>query len=781
MIDRFLAISPGRFLLAVLLLVCASYSNTLYSPLVLDDMHSFVEEPRIYQDDFSVQSLTELADTRFGKARFVPLLSFSLNHYFSRGKIVHYHLTNIAIHLLAVVALFFFLKALLRTETGKKSILLLNPEHYVLFVCGLWALNPVQTNAVTYIVQRMTALAALFYLAALAFYLYGRLAKGPMRRLLFFGGCGLASALAFLSKENSYTLPVAILLVEGMFVSPHLPRRLLGSIRWYHWLVAVVGLGLLLPFVVHTWQIHTADYSIRYFTLEERLLTQLRVVVFYLSLLVLPLPQRLNLDHDFVLSTAWLAPPTTILSGMLLAGLFVAGIMARRRVPLFSFGVFWFFLNLLIESTVIPLELIFEHRLYLPSIGFFMGVVAVIDFGVARSRPRRPAEARKIVLLVMIILITVSSVLTTIRNEDWRDSLTIYEDCYLKSPEKSRAVSNYGMVLAGAGRRTEALALLERALDMGRRHNEEYITTANNILNIHKSQGEYEEAVKAGERYFANMTYDLNFAGFDKFTRNWGYAYFKTGRYEDALNTYTTGLRFSINPQPLLLATNRLFVAANETEEGRKELGLTGEPVDVPLKMARLSLLLRLYDQADKYLQTARELQPEHPLLQQLQGELEEQLEKNRLARQQFQISNDQAYRDNGWFRFYITLARFVMSHYPPLMGRPLYWLLDQARGSAPDSPFVAVYLARWEMHNGRQEEAVQRLERALRSQPDNVMLLGALGPDYLGLGRTGQAVEIFTRILELFPGHPQWAQLEKIVADWEALQGKAIPDPTSS
>ena len=765
MIDKFLAVSPGRFLLAILLLVCASYSNTLYSPLVLDDMHSFVEESSIYLDDFSVQSLTGLANTRFGKARFVPLLSFALNHYFSRGNIVYYHLTNIAIHLLAVVALFFFLKALLRTETGRKSLLLLNPGRYVLFVCGLWALNPVQTNAVTYIVQRMTSLAALFYLAALALYLYARFAQGAMRRFMFFGGCGVAAALAFLSKENSFTLPVAILLVEGMFVSPHLLRRFLGSIRWYHWLVLVLVLGVLLPLAIHPWQIYTGDYSLRHFTLEERLLTQLRVVVFYLSLLVLPLPQRLNLDHDFLLSTAWFAPPTTILSGMLLAGIFVAGILLRRRVPLLSFGVFWFFLNLLIESTVIPLELVFEHRLYLPSIGFFMGVVAVIDYGAARMRLRRPNDVRDIILLLVIVLITVSSILTTIRNEDWRDSLTIYEDCCLKSPKKSRTVSNYGMALAGAGRTTEALAVMKQSLDLGRLHEEEYINTVNNILNIHIRQGEYEEAVKAGERYFAEMTYDLNFVGFDKFTRNWGNAYFKTGRYGDALDAYTTGLRFSINPQPLLVATNKLFAAANQTEEGRKELGLGGEPVDVPLRMARLTILLRLYEQAGKYLEAARKLRPEHPLLRQLQGELDEQLEKNRLARQQFQISNDQAYRNNGGFRFYISLARFVMSHYPPLRGRPLYWLLNRARNSAPDSPFVAVSLARWEMQNGRKEEAVQRLESALSNQPDNVMLLGAIGPYYLGLGRTDRAVEVFTRILELFPGHPQWAQLEEIVA----------------
>ncbi len=764
MIDKFLAVSPGRFLLAILLLVCASYSNTLYSPLVLDDMHSFVEEPSIYLDDFSLQSLSELANTRFGKARFVPLLSFAVNHYFSRGNIIYYHLTNIAIHLLAVVALFFFLKALLRTETGRKSLFLLNPERYVLFVCGLWALNPIQTNAVTYIVQRMTSLAALFYLTALALYLYARLSRGAMRRFLFFSGCIGAATLAFFSKENSFTLPAAILLVEGMFLSPHLFRRLIGSIRWYHWLMLAVVLGLLFPFIIQPWQVHTADYSIRSFTLEERLLTQLRVVVFYISLLLLPLPQRLNLDHDFLLSTGWFSPPTTILSGMLLVGLFFMGMRFRKEAPLLCFGIFWFFLNLLIESTVIPLELIFEHRLYLPSVGFFMGVVAVVDFSVARLRPRRPTELRDIILLFMVVLITFSSVLTTIRNEDWRDSLTIYGDCYLKSPEKSRTVSNYGMVLAGAGRTTEALALLERALDMGRNHDEQYITTANNILNIHKSQGAYEEAVKAGERYFANMTYDLNFAGFDKFTRNWGYAYFKIGRYEDALNTYTTGLRFSINPQPLLVATNRLFARANETEEGRKELGLGGEPVDVPLKMARLTMLLRLYEQAGKYLDAARVLQPELPRLQQLQEELEEQLAKNRLARQRFQISNDRAYRENGRFRFYITLARFVMSHYPPLNGRPLYWLLNRARSSAPDNPFVAVYLARWEMQNGRKGAAVQRLERALHNQPDNVMLLGALGTDYLGLGRVDQAVELFSRILELFPGHPQWAQLERIV-----------------
>ena len=160
----------------LLTLVFLSYANTLYSPFVLDDMHSFVEEPNVYMHEFSYDSFSKLSSTGFGKARLIPLLTFSLNHYLAKGGMPIYHVTNIAIHLLAVLAVFWLINTLLITPVGSAALKGIPAVYFSFFAAALWALNPVQTNGVTYIVQRMTSISALFYIASLTAYIRGRLA-----------------------------------------------------------------------------------------------------------------------------------------------------------------------------------------------------------------------------------------------------------------------------------------------------------------------------------------------------------------------------------------------------------------------------------------------------------------------------------------------------------------------------------------------------------------------------------------------------------------------------
>jgi hypothetical protein len=162
----------------LLFLVAISYSNTLYSPFILDDYSAFINNKNLYLEDFTFASLAKLAKTRFGYARIIPIGSFALNHYIGQGKsIVNYHVTNILIHLLATVSVAFFMAGLLKTKAARNSLRFLRTEYFILGVCGLWALSPIQTNAVTYLVQRMTSMAAMFYIAACGFYVHARLAS----------------------------------------------------------------------------------------------------------------------------------------------------------------------------------------------------------------------------------------------------------------------------------------------------------------------------------------------------------------------------------------------------------------------------------------------------------------------------------------------------------------------------------------------------------------------------------------------------------------------------
>ena len=206
----------------ICLLVLSAYSNTIYSPFFLDDIHSFVKELKVLNFTFDLAGVKGMGETKFGIYRFLPMLTFALDFKWGGGNVVTFHLTNIVIHLLATFSLLFLLQSLFlfpvskllpqSSENRKLSIVL------VVTVVGLWSLSPVQTNSVTYIVQRMTSMAALFYFLSFGCYLRGRfyhLAHGFSRKPVFYYLSSLICFLcAMMSKENTATLPVMFFLVE---------------------------------------------------------------------------------------------------------------------------------------------------------------------------------------------------------------------------------------------------------------------------------------------------------------------------------------------------------------------------------------------------------------------------------------------------------------------------------------------------------------------------------------------------------------------------------------
>ena len=510
-------------LLSAILIAC--YSNTFSSPPILDDFHTFVRNAPVHIDSISLQNIQQLSRTQFGIGRFIPMVTFGWDFWWGDGQIYAFHVTNLVIHMLAALALFFLVSSLLEARGRRASP---GGEHgaehqwdvpfFLAFaVTALWVLHPVQTNAVTYLVQRMASLQALFFTLSVAFYVRGRMAHedgGKLFRVLFlYGLCGFTALGAFLSKENSLILPFVILLTEVWFFRPHLSRdlrRLWTWVRGLHWVywcvaVAVVGWGCYegFQFVSRT----VGGYGGRHFTLEERLLTQARIVVWYLSLLVLPLPSRLSLEHDVVLSTSLWNPVTTLPSILLLGVLAGLAVRYRRAYPLVTYGVAWFFMNLVIESSIVPLELMFEHRLYLPSMGFFMTLV----FLAARLAPRwswtgsLPVRDRKrLAWSVTAILCSCLSLMTFQRNEAWRDILTINHDNVIKAPNLPRAHANYAVALLRAGRLDEAIAHGERTLELGRRGLEDHVVGSNAIVGALMEKGDHEEAVRRGEELIAS-------------------------------------------------------------------------------------------------------------------------------------------------------------------------------------------------------------------------------------------------------------------------------------
>jgi tetratricopeptide (TPR) repeat protein len=304
----------------------------------------------------------------------------------------------------------------------------------------------------------MTGLAAMFYLLSLTCYAGARMAERSKRRRALWMGCIASGLLALGTKEIAATLPVFIFLYEWYFF-----QNLDG--RWLRRRVpvligaaaagAVIGL-FYLGFGNPLERIFSA-YDGSGMSVGQRLMTQLRVVVFYISLLFWPAASRLNLDHHTAVSLSLLEPITTLFALIFLTALVLAAVFMARREPLGSFAILWFLGNLVIESSVIRLELLFEHRSYLPSV---FPVVAVVALGARWIRDKRAAIA------LLTLLAAAAAFSTWTRSTVWGDDVALWHDCMQKSPLKPRPYNNLGSALSNRERFEEAAVYLARAVQL---------------------------------------------------------------------------------------------------------------------------------------------------------------------------------------------------------------------------------------------------------------------------------------------------------------------------
>ncbi len=422
------------------------YSNTLHNPFIFDDIPNIVERRGIHLDSLSAAGLVRLKDG-LGGNRPVALLSFALNYYFGGLDPFGYHLVNLLIHLLTSVLVYLFLKLTLslpslRERYGQYA------REIALLSSLLFVAHPIQTQAVTYIVQRMASLAALFFILAIYCYAKARLAEGRKRVALFIGSI-LAGLLAFGSKETAITLPVFVALYEYYF---HQRLKLTPSKK--KWSYTIIGLALLIGLLAGMYYtgfkpLHwlNSTYKKYPFTPPQRLLTQLRVVVFYLSLLIAPLPSRLNLDHHFSLSYSLFNPPTTLLCLGLILGLIAGSIYLAKKRPLISFALIWFWGNLALESSFLPIELVYEHRLYLPALGFFILVSIFLVKGIEKLKIKAQLKQQAKLVLLLTLIIPLSA-MTYQRNKVWQDRASLWKDAADKSPTLARPHYNLANVYA---------------------------------------------------------------------------------------------------------------------------------------------------------------------------------------------------------------------------------------------------------------------------------------------------------------------------------------------
>ena len=513
------------------------YHHTLDFPFFFDDIRVIVDNHAIRLDQLTPKSLHGKVK-ELGHNRTVAKLSFSLNYYFSGYDRRAYRLTNVVIHVLngcMVYAIVFLILKINRRDVAVSTGRLSNREGAVAkpglavttaFVTALfWTVHPVQIQSVTYIVQRMVSLAAFFYLGSLCLYLAGRMIRSPMFRWLCFIASCLSWLLALGCKEIAITLPVTVFFIEWYFFQKLDRRWLVQRLKYFSLplllspLVICFYLGLdpiEKIFSQYTRQGHD-------FTPWERVLTQFRVVIFYLSLLLYPLPDRFNLDHDFLPSSSVLIPVSTILSLFVLLTLAGLIFFFARRNRLVSFAILWFFLHLAIESSFLGLAMAFEHRLYLPSFGILLGATVIV-FDQFRSR---------YTMIPVIGALIIASVCTYKRNKVWRDDLSLWADCVRKSPLKERPHNNLGIALKNQGRLDEAVDAYRESI----RINPEYAEAHLNLGTVRYNQRRYDEA----EVHYLNaIRFNFRYA---KGYNNLGTVYYQQGKFGQAVTCYKRAIK----------------------------------------------------------------------------------------------------------------------------------------------------------------------------------------------------------------------------------------------
>lgn len=358
--------SHGRELVAVALLflaLLAGYANSFYGPFVYDDLNNIAANPGVQAQNFSIRELSGSLFNNEIDSRPLAYLSFALNHSFHGLSVFGYHAVNFAAHFAVAVILFFLFRRillLLKPESGKSAAV-----YGAFFAAFLWAVHPIQTNAVTFIVQRMTSMCGLFFFLSLLFYFLARTGRRPA---LFFILCGACFLLALGFKENALLLPLNFGLIEIFFFETRWTRRQKAIAA----VIAVTLLAIVSLRAFLLWNRLETAYADRYFTLFERLLTEPRVLFFYLGLLAFPWPERFALLHDAEISRSLFSPAATLPSIIGVLVLVFFALRMYRRYRLISFGILFFFLNHLLESTVLPLELVYEHRNYIPSAFLFL-------------------------------------------------------------------------------------------------------------------------------------------------------------------------------------------------------------------------------------------------------------------------------------------------------------------------------------------------------------------------------------------------------------------------
>lgn len=678
------------FILALVIVAAGllTYHNSFTGPFIFDDVKSIPENS-------SIRHLWPIWETlsppHGATVEGRPVINFSLaiNYAVGGTRVWGYHALNLAIHILAGCTLFgviwrTLLQQRLRDRFGGAAY------EAALTTAVLWTVHPLQTESVTYIIQRAESIMGLCYLATLYFFIRGAASSRPR---VWYGLCVAACALGMASKEVMVSAPLVVLLYDRTFVSVSFREAWRRRRSLY--------LGLASTWVILGYLMVVTSSSARAFAMAQLhgvsrwayLLAEPGVLVHYLQLSVWPRP----ICFDYY---GWSMDGTgmgIVLPGLVMLTLLGASAWAWKGN--FTWGILgaWFFLILAPTSSFVPTDCpAYEHRMYLPLAAVIVTVVLAIYALLGRSG-----------LAVLLAAALGLGFLTVQRNKDYRSGLAIWSDTVAKRPSNPRAHNNLGLFLEKAGKIPEAIAQLEQAL----RIKPEYTDARNNLGEALVRAGRIPEAMVQLEQVLVT---NPDMAGPHV---NIGNALFQTGKVPEAITEYEHALR--IEPD---------FVEAH---------------YDLGNALSRQGRIPEAIAQLEQALRGRPEFAPAHYNL----GAAMDQIGKAQEAVEHYQealrIDPEYAEAHLGLANVLARSGRIedaIVQYRQALQVNPDYAAADFNLGAA---------LAR----SGRLEEATGYFKQALRIEPDYFEAHNSLANALVRIGKVEEGIQHYERALQINPG----------------------------
>jgi len=435
----------SRCITLLLLLLALGTTYLAYKPglsgtFIFDDYPNIVNNPEMAVQDLHGDTLRRagFSSSSGPLRRPVSMLSFAANYYASGFAPYYFKITNLIIHLGTGLGIFSFGVLLLNSykKRFEPDLSGRQIQSISIAIAAVWLLHPLNLTAVLYVVQRMTSLSALFVIWGLVIFVWGRdrLLEGKTGAPAILVSLLIFTPLATLSKETGALMPLFMLVIEITVFN--FQTKKIAARRF---LIGLFGITVAIPALIFLIFIasHPAwlasSYQGRSFTLTERIMTEPRIIWFYVYEIVLPSLTQMGLFHDDIVNShGLLTPATTLISILGIAALFALSWLTRRKAPLITFGILFFLLGHALESSVFALEITFEHRNYLPMLGILFPMFFYLLY------PLKQIDNLPLRQFAALLFIALCAYDTWTRSSAWSNPFVLAENEVAHHPNSAR-------------------------------------------------------------------------------------------------------------------------------------------------------------------------------------------------------------------------------------------------------------------------------------------------------------------------------------------------------